>query len=281
MKTKNKPLKAPPTPGHGPPKGGKIAGPGAGLAGTEFSKLAPEEYEAACVFEMIVDMSPSEREAIPEHLQAVVRAVEAVEVEPERARSNRPSWMRWRESNPRLKSRMVRKTRGSVVAVGQANGPAVSVITGDEAAFINDQVRILPQPERVMSDTSWPLTLPTKNPDPQTIALTIRWEAGLHQIGSEITQWLEKNAPPGTPGNKAGSVVDTTAPAKGRSPYKRAESILRLIAICRILKSGSKPRDIPNRLASQSSVAHAKGNLIREYGRILKVNPPRHLAKAR
>jgi len=281
MKTKKKPLKAPPTPGHGPPKGGKIASPGAGLAGTEFSKLAPEEYEAACVFEMIVDMSPSEREAIPEHLQPVVRAVEAVEVEPERARSNRPSWMEWREGNPRLKSRMVRKTRGSIVAVGQGNGPAVSVITGDEAAFINDQVRILPQPERVMSDTSWHLTLPTKNPDPQTIALTIRWEAGLHQIGSEITQWLEKNAPPGTPGGGVSAIVDLSAPTKGKSPFKRPASILRLIWICRMLRSGSKPKAIPNKLASQSSVAHAKGNLIREYGRILKVNPPRHLAKAR
>lgn len=281
MKTKSKPRKPPATIDDGLPKRGKVARAGEALAATEFGGLAPEEYEAACVFEMIVDMSSAERKAIPEHLQPVVRIVEAVENQPGREPSNRPSWREWLENNPRLKGWMLRKTHGSIVEIGQGYGQAVSFMTGDIAAAVNPPISDPSQPTGTMLDTNWPLTLPARTPDPQTIALEINWRAGLHQIRSEITQWLEKNAPPGTPGSKAGAVVDPTAPAKGRSPYKRAESILRFIEICRRLRSGLKQGDIRPQLASQSSVAHAKGKLIEEYRRILKVNTPLHLAKTR
>ena len=281
MKTKSKPRRPPARIDDGLPKRGEVAGTGEGLAATEFRGLAPEEYEAAGVFEMIVDMSPDERKVIPAHLQPVVRMVEAVEEEPERERSSRPSWMQWRENNPGLKGWIIRKTQGSIVEVGQGYGPAVSFITGDTAAAVNPPISDPSQPTGAMLDTNWPLTLPATTPDPQTIALEIHWRAGLHQIRSEFSKWLERNAPPGTPGSKAGTVVDPTAPTKGRSPYKRAQSILRFIAICRQLRSGRKQGDICGQLASQSSVAHAKGKLIEEYRRILKVNTPRHLAKTR
>lgn len=281
MKTKSKPRRLPARIADGLPKRGEVAGTGEGLAATEFRGLAPEEYEAAGVFEMIVDMSPDERTAILEHLQPVVRMVEAVEQEPERERSIRPSWREWRKNNPGLKSWMARKTYGSIVEIGQGYGPAVSFITGDIAAAVNPAISDPSQPTGAMLDTNWPLTLPTRTPDPQTIALEIHWRAGLHQIRSKITQWLEKNAPPGTPGSRASAIVDPSAPTKGKSPFKRPASILLLIGICRILRSGSKPEDIPDRVASQSLVAHAKGKLIKEYQRILKVNPPASLRKAR
>jgi hypothetical protein len=281
MKVKIKPLKAPPTPNDGPPKRGKIANTGSGLEATEFRGLKPEEYEAAGVFEMIVDMSPDERKAIPEHLHAVVRMIEALEEEPERERSSCPSWRQWRRNNPGQTGWMIRKTHGSIVEVGQGYGPAVSFITGDIAAAVNPPISDPSQPTGAMLDTTWPLTLPTKTPDPQTIALEIHWRAGLYQIRSEITQWLEKNAPPGTPGGRISAIVDPSAPTKGKSPFKRPASILLLIGICRILRSGSKPENIPNRVASESLVAHAKGKLIKEYQRILKVNPPASLRKVR
>jgi hypothetical protein len=281
MKVKAKPLKAPPTPNDGPPKRGKIANTGSGLEATEFRGLKPEEYEAAGVFEMIVDMSPDERKAIPEHLQPVVQMVKAAEEEPEHERSIRPSWRQWRENNPRLKGWMIRKTHGSIVEVGQGHGPAVSFFTGDIAAAVNPPISDPSQPTGAMLDTYWPLTLPTRTTDPQTIALEIHWRAGLHQVRSEIAQWLEKNAPPGTPGGRVSAIVDPSAPTKGKSPFKRPASILLLIGICRILRSGSKLEDIPNWVASQSLVAHAKGKLIKEYKRILKVNPPANLRKVR
>jgi hypothetical protein len=251
------------------------------LEATEFRGLKPEEYEAAGVFEMIVDMSPDERKAIPEHLHAVVRMIEALEEEPERERSSRPSWRQWRGNNPGQTGWMIRKTHGSIVEVGQGYGPAVSFITGDIAAAVNPPISDPSQPTGAMLDTNWPLTLPAKTTDPQTIALEIHWRAGLYQIRSEITQWLEKNAPPGTPGGRISAIVDPSAPTKGKSPFKRPASILLLIGICRILRSGSKPEDIPNRVASESLVAHAKGKLIKEYQRILKVNPPASLRKVR
>ena len=281
MKAKSKPAKPLLAHAKNKPIIPGIQSTGAGLAATEFRGLAPEEYETAGVFEMIVDMSPDERKAIPEHLQPVVRMVEAVEEEPERERSSRPSWRQWRENNPRLKGWMVRKTHGSIVKVDQGYGPPVSIITGDIAAAVNPAIRDPSQPTGAMLDTNWPLTLPTRTPDPQTIAIEIHWRAGLHQIRSEITQWLEKNAPPGTPGGRVSAIVDQSAPTKGKSPFKRPASILLLIGICRILRSGSKPKDIPNRVASQSFVAHAKGELITEYQRILKVNPPASLRKVR
>jgi hypothetical protein len=281
MKTKSKPRRPPGRIDDGLPKRGEVAGAGEGLAATEFRGLAPAEYEAAGVFEMIVDMNPDERKAIPEHLQPVVRMVEAVEEEPEREGSSRPSWMQWRENNPGLKGWMIRKTHGSIVEVGQGYGPAVSFITGDIAAAVNRPISDPSQPTGAMLDTNWPLTLPAKTTDPQTIALEIHWRAGLYQIRSEITQWLEKNAPPGTPGSRVSAIVDPSAPTKGKSPFKRPASILLLIGICRILRSGSKPENIPNRVASESLVAHAKGKLIKEYQRILKVNPPASLRKVR
>lgn len=258
-----------------------IQSTGAGLTATEFRGLAPEEYEAACIFEMIADLSREERKAIPKYLQPVVQMVEAVEEEPERERSIRPSWMQWRENNPRLKGWMVRKTYGSIVKVGRGSGRAVIFINGDIAAAVNPAIRDPSQPTGAMLDTNWPLTLPTRTPDPQTIAIEIHWRAGLHQIRSEITQWLEKNAPPGTPGGRVSAIVDPSAPTKGKSPFKRPASILLLIGICRELNSGKKQGEICPQVASQSLVAHAKGKLIEEYRKILNVNPPQHLKKAR
>lgn len=281
MKTESKPRRLPARIKDGLPKRGEVAGTGEGLAATEFRGLAPEEYEAAGVFEMIVDMSPDERKAIPAHLQTVVRMVEAVEEDPERERSSRPSWRQWRENNPGLKGWIVRKTHGSIVEVGQGYGPAVSFITGDTAAAVNPPISDPSQPTGAMLDTNWPLTVPAKTPDPQTIALEIHWRAGLYQIRSEFSKWLERNAPPGTPGGRVSAMVDPSAPTQGKSPFKRPASILLLIGICRILRSGPKPEDIPDRVASQSLVAHAKGKLIKEYQRILKVNPPASLRKAR
>ena len=281
MKAKSKPAKPLLAHAKNKPIIPGIQSTGAGLAATEFRGLAPEEYEAAGVFEMIVDMSPDERKAIPEDLQPVVRMVEAVEEEPERERSIRPSWMQWRENNPGLKGWMVRKTHGSIVKVGLGSGRAAIFINGDIAAAVNPAIRDPSQPTGAMLDTNWPLTLPTKTPDPQTIAIEIHWRAGLHQIRSEITQWLEKNAPPGTPGGRVSAIVDQSAPTKGKSPFKRPASILLLIGICRELNSGKKQGEIRPQVAAQSLVAHAKGQLIEEYRKILNVNPPQHLKKAR
>ena len=174
-----------------------------------------------------------------------------------------------------------KKDRGTIVKIGRGSRLAVSFFTGDLAAAINPPVLNPSQAKESNFDTNWPLTLPTRTTDPQTIALEIHWRAGLHQIRSEITQWLEKNAPPGTPGSGAPAMVDPSAPAKGRSPYKRPASILLLIAICRELNSGKKQGEIRPQVASQSLVAHAKGKLIEEYRKILNVNPPQHLKKAR
>jgi hypothetical protein len=281
MKAKSKPTKPLLAHAKNKPIILEIQSTGAGLAATEFRGLAPEEYEAAGVFEMIVDMSPDERKAIPEHLQPVVRMVEAVEEEPELERSSRPSWRQWRENNPGLKGWMVRKTHGSIVKVDQGYVPPVSFITGDTAAAVNPAIRDPSQPTGAMLDTNWPLTLSTRTPDPQTIAIEIHWRAGLHQIRSEITQWLEKNAPPGTPGGRVSAIVDPSAPTKGKSPFKRPASILLLIGICRELNSGKKQGEIRPQVAAQSLVAHAKGKLIEEYRKILNVKPPQHLKKAR
>lgn len=278
MKTKSKPGKPPATIDDGLPKRGKVADTSEGLAATEFRGLAPEEYEAACIFEMIADLSREERRKVTADLQSVVRVVQSAEKQLGREGSNRPSWNRLDRNGKVL---VAKRTRGTMVNQSAGIETAVSFITGDQAAFINDQVSHPSQVNGKTPNTSWPLTFATGTTDRQTIALTICWETGLHRIKSDINEWLEKNAPPGTPGGRVSAIVDPSAPTKGKSPFKRAESILRFIEICRRLRSGLKQGDIRPQLASQSSVAHAKGKLIEEYRRILKVNTPLHLAKTR
>jgi hypothetical protein len=298
MKVKTKPLKAPPTPNDGPPRRGKIANTGSGLEATEFRGLKPEEYEAACVFEMIVDLSREDRRKIPADLQSVVRVVEYAENQPMPEGQNYPSWSRLDRN---AKILVTKRTRGTFIRQAPELRTAASFITGDRAAFINSRVNDSSQTTARMPDTHWPLTLASGTTDPQTVALTIYWEAGLHRIKSEIGEWLEKNAPSRTPrvrpsqlnahatgvskadGNMPSDrsavgatpdTVDQAAPAKGKSPYKKPAFILLRIAIRRVLRSGSKPSAIPNRVASKRVVDGARGNLADAYRLFLKVRSP-------
>jgi hypothetical protein len=298
MKAKSKPAKPLLAHAKNKPIIPGIQSTGAGLAATEFRGLAPEEYEAACIFEMIADLSREERRKVTADLQSVVRIVQSAENQLGREGSNRPSWSRLDRNGKVL---VAKRTRGTMVNQSPEFETAVSFITGDQAAFINDQVSHPSQVNGKTHNTSWPLTSATGTTDRQTIALTICWETGLHRIKSDINEWLEKNAPRGTPklrpskssahatgSHKADGIsssnpceaivdsdeIDWAAPAKGKSPNKKPAAILLRIAIRRLLRSGTKPADIPNRVATKRVVDGSKRALVDAYQQILKVSSP-------
>ncbi len=222
---------------------------------TDFTGIPDDELEAACLWEMLRQLSAEQRSSLSGiYADAAISMLEVWPVKEPASLSE--SWAELDLTDRRL-LKQFSKTKGA------------SIREGEFVRWCNRTICHQGHGEAppVPNELALRLTERPTVPDMQIVGLEIDWRRELTSIRRDIQEWLAANAPDGTPGHKG--IPDPKEPAKGRHTTKQFRAGLDWISYSRLIEREVPIRDIANKkpglYPSSSTVRQAPNKLAKRY----------------